>query len=138
MKNKKIVSGYIFSDNFTGEFVSAKDIDFGIAPPERYIKVIRNPQESFYHEKWTVRGSDDLFIDVSCPSSSYWDKEYGASFYRRGVENQHNIKLDRMVNWYVPASVFDKWVEDYNLVPVQDLRCICDIVEIELAMEKNK
>lgn len=133
--SNKIISGYIFSDNFTGELVSAKDIDFGTAPPERYIKIIRHPQESLYHEKWTVKDSDNLFVNVSCAASRYWDKEYGASFYRRAVENQHNIKLGRMVHWYVPASVFDKWVSDYNLTPVQDLRCVGDIVEIETAME---
>ena len=49
---------YIYSDNFTNELVSPKDIDFGIAPPERYLKIVRLNDETYYTETWTIQGQE--------------------------------------------------------------------------------
>jgi len=100
----------IYSNNWTGELCIPNDL--GIAPPEKYLKVTRLNSEEKYGEKWDC--GDGVFTEIWYRSDWYWDNGYPTA-KRREREEQWGIKLMNMVEWSVPASVFDEWVKKYKL-----------------------
>lgn len=93
----------IYRNNWTGELCIPDDLN--IAPPEKYLKIVRGVGNQTFIEKWTVKGQDGKFIDVACPEYRYW--EGGAGEERKRVENMHDVQLGLMIRWIVPQTYFD-------------------------------
>lgn len=100
----------IYSNNWTGELCIPDDL--GIAPPEKYLKVIRLDAEDVYVEKWDCGGG--VFSEIEFCADKYWEKGFPTA-KRTEKEERWGIKLRNMVEWSVPASVFDEWVKKYKL-----------------------
>ena len=100
----------IYSNNWTGELCIPNDL--GIAPPEKYLKVIRLDSEDVYVEKWDCGGG--AYTEIKFRSDRYWEKGFPTA-KRTEEEERRGIELKNMVEWSVPASVFDEWVKKYKL-----------------------
>lgn len=109
---------YIYINNWTGDLCIPDDL--GIAPPEKYLKVTRLDSNDYYVEKWTISGQPGKTIDVSSPAYRYWDTEHGVNDDRHYIEAKHNVILNSIIEWFVPASVFDEWLREYNLFALRD------------------
>ena len=100
----------IYSNNWTGELCIPDDL--GIAPPEKYLKITRLDADGEYLEKWDCGGG--VYAEIAFPSDRYYEKGFPTA-KRKEKEDKWGIKLKMMIEWSVPASVFDAWVENYNL-----------------------
>lgn len=112
--NKEV--NVIWYDSFANEYCIPSEEDFGIAPPERYLRTVRCPLGDVYVEHWECNGSSlGDRIDVACPAYRYYDKKTGIWEERDRAEKRHHCVLQRILWWEIPPTLFDKYVKRFNL-----------------------
>ena len=99
-------------DNFAEEYVLKTD---PYAPPERNLLTKRSETE-FYQVTWstTYEGADS-FITISYPKDDYYDNKKNFEITKEALKDYPGIRLNQITEWWLPASVFDDYVERFGL-----------------------
>ena len=104
----------MYYDNFENVYCLPSEEDLGIAPPERYLRTIRNPSE-YYTEHWEVSGtSKGNRLDVC-----YSDPKY-ANSERFRLAKLNDCSLSYIRWWEIPASKFDEYAKRFGLMKETD------------------
>ena len=101
------MSGFMFYDSFTDEFCLPSREDRIIAPPERYVPVIRG--FDIYVETWMVDHPPLRRLDFAYTKE---DREHGWAWVekrRNSLARLYKCTLTQMISWTIPADVFDKY-----------------------------
>lgn len=106
----------IYLDKFANTYCLPSEQDFGIAPPERYMKVLEG-KENEYVEKWCVSGNPNgNRLDIFFSADTYKDKRL-VNIKRECMEESNSCTLLYIAEWVVPSSVFKQICDTYKLDP---------------------
>lgn len=101
---------FIFYDRFANEYTTERD---AIAPPERYIVVWRGVSDIF-----TETYKDNNLKRFCSISYTKEERENGfAEPKRRFYLEEYNMTHSRLIDWTIPADMFDEIIKEDNLTP---------------------
>lgn len=85
------------------------------APPERYVLVKRSELNK-YVEKWEIvyQGKEN-YLDIEYSESDYYNEENHKKIVSEAIKDYEGIQMVRVVEWTIPATVFDSCIEMFNL-----------------------
>lgn len=93
----------IYYDYFANEYCLPEDRE-NTAPPERYLKTIRNSEE-YYIERWMNNYCRQIIVKYSDPRQ--------VNDERFKIANPNDFQY--MIEWEIPASKFDEYVKRFGL-----------------------
>lgn len=106
---------FIFYDWFSNEYTTEREI---IAPPERYILTFRGNNDTDFVESYIEKDTE------KCCYIAYSAAERDAEIVepkRQYFFEKYGFSNPRMRHWTIPADLFDKYVERFDLKPFKDI-----------------
>lgn len=102
---------FIFYDRFTNEYTTERE---EIAPPERYLIVWRGFENGWFMETYKDYNSN------RCCQICYSKEERENGFAepkRRFYLEEHGLTNSRLIDWTIPADLFDEIIKEDNITP---------------------
>jgi hypothetical protein len=106
---------FIFYDWFANEYTTEREI---IAPPERYLLTYRGVNNTNYIESYIEEDTKE------CLDFAYSTTERDLKIVeekRKYFLKENGFFISQMRHWTIPADLFDKYVERFDLKPFKDI-----------------